>query len=115
MCRRTNVGLGNVRIPDSRRGYHRADTLSLAPAIGKINASRAKKSRRRVTEWGRSALSVQNGKRTERIQRWLYWWNCIRVSKRRRDDRHKSFLAQDHYLPKNEASQRRHADTESAS
>jgi len=32
MCRRPDVGLGNIRVPDSCRRYHRADTLALEPS-----------------------------------------------------------------------------------
>ena len=58
MCRRTDVGLGNVRIPGSRRRYHRADTLLLEYAIGRINPNRAAHRSRAVTEWSAGALEV---------------------------------------------------------
>jgi hypothetical protein len=50
MCRRPDVGLGNVRIPDSCRRYYLADTLALAHAIAKTNASHAAQSSGPVAE-----------------------------------------------------------------
>ena len=44
MCRRLDVGLGNVRVPDSCRRYHRADSLAVEYAIARIHAGRAAKS-----------------------------------------------------------------------
>src|SRR6266403_3353462 len=50
MCRRPNVGLGNVRIPDSSRRYHSADALALGHAIAKANPSCAARNGRPVAE-----------------------------------------------------------------
>ena len=58
MCRRADVGLGNVRIPDSSRRYHRADTLALEYAIARINPNRAAHRSRTVTEWCAGALDM---------------------------------------------------------
>src|SRR5437879_768143 len=58
MCRRPDVGLGNVRIPDSCGRHHRADTVAVEPAIAKTNANRAARSSRTVTKWGGGALKV---------------------------------------------------------
>ncbi len=44
MCRRPDVGLGNVRVPDSSRRYHSADSLAVEFAIARIHAGRAAKS-----------------------------------------------------------------------
>jgi len=38
---RPYVGLGNIRIPDSSRGYHRSDTLALEHPIAGANPSSA--------------------------------------------------------------------------
>src|SRR5437879_2780439 len=59
MCRRPDVGLGNVRIPDSCGRHHRADTVAVEPAIAKTNANRAARSSRTVTKWGGGALKVE--------------------------------------------------------
>ncbi len=60
MCRRPDVGLCNVRIPDSRRRNHRADSLALEHAIAKTDASHPGLSGRPVAEWcrGGGALNV---------------------------------------------------------
>ena len=63
MCRRPDVGLGNVRIPGSCCRYHGADSLALEHTIAKIDASGAAKSSGRIAEWCRGALNMA----TERI------------------------------------------------
>src|SRR5207302_11216813 len=58
MCRRPDVGLGNVRIPDSCRRYHCADTLTLERAIARTNRSHSGQSSGPVAEWCGGTLKV---------------------------------------------------------
>jgi hypothetical protein len=50
MRRRPDVGVGNVRIPDSSGSYHRADALAVENAISKVNPSCGARSDRLVAE-----------------------------------------------------------------
>src|SRR5258708_31992313 len=60
MCRRADVGLGDVRIRDSCRCDHPADSLPSRHTIAGINPSSADKSSRRVSERG-GVLVIRRG------------------------------------------------------
>ena len=78
-----------VQISDSHIGFNKAANTdvvgTLQAAIAKINASRAKKSSRRVTEWGGSALSARTESAPRESSDGYGVHSCLQIPRRQRD------------------------------